>query len=77
MKNLSIIIIIAFLSVACSSTTSEKKDYGYDVSFLNDTVSPCESFFAYTASKWIHENPIPETESRWGSFNILIEENNC
>jgi putative endopeptidase len=76
MKNLSIIIIIAFLSVACSSTTSEKKDYGYDVSFLNDTVSPCENFFAYTASKWIHENPIPETESRWGSFNILIEENN-
>lgn len=49
---------------------------GFDLSNLDHTISPCEDFYMYTTANWIRKNPIPESESRWGSFNILIEKNN-
>lgn len=56
--------------------TEAPKKLGFDLADLNEEVSPCQDFFQYTAGNWIKNNPIPETESRWGSFNELIESNN-
>ncbi len=41
---------------------------------LNDAVRPQDNFFDYVNSKWIAENPIPPSESRWGSFDVLRDE---
>ncbi len=41
---------------------------------LNSTVRPQDDFFSYVNKKWLEANPVPETESRWGSFNVLREE---
>ncbi|GIV38285.1 MAG: peptidase M13 [Thermonema sp.] len=46
-----------------------------DLSNFDTTVSPCEDFFQYVNGGWIKKNPIPETESRWGSFNEVYERN--
>jgi len=73
---IAIICTILFCFSSCNNANKENKFNGYDVKHLNDSVSPCENFFAYTASNWIKANPIPETESRWGSFEMLIEQNN-
>lgn len=35
----------------------------------------CSDFDQYINAKWKTENPVPSTESRWGSFNILIKNN--
>ncbi len=46
-----------------------------DPANMDTTVSPGENFFMYANGGWLKNNPIPETESRWGSFNLLVENN--
>ena len=79
MKKITV-FLLALGFTACQTpekTETEKPDLGFDLANLDTTVDPCTDFFQYTAGGWIRKNPIPETESRWGSFNILIEENNA
>ena len=47
----------------------------FDKSYLNNKIKPTEDFFMYANGKWIEKNKIPDSESRWGSFNEL-EQNN-
>lgn len=35
----------------------------------------CSDFDSFINAQWKNDNPIPSTESRWGSFNILLKEN--
>ncbi|MEN8123983.1 MAG: M13 family metallopeptidase [Bacteroidota bacterium] len=46
---------------------------GFDLANLDKSVSPKQDFFQYATGGWQKANPLPETESRWGSFNILYE----
>ena len=48
---------------------------GFDVTNLDRTVSPCEDFFQYASGNWVKNNPIPATDSYWGSFDVLSERN--
>lgn len=43
--------------------------------YIDPKISPKEDFFAHANGLWIKNNPIPEDQSRWGSFSILREEN--
>ncbi|KFD38191.1 endothelin-converting protein [Schleiferia thermophila str. Yellowstone] len=75
------LILVSCSSIRKETSPSVKKDVeetipGFDVSNLNPAISPCEDFYMYTTANWMRKNPIPESESRWGSFNILIEKNN-
>lgn len=46
-----------------------------DPANMDTTVSPGENFFLYANGGWLKNNPIPESEVRWGTFNQLIESN--
>ncbi|MBL7818771.1 MAG: M13 family metallopeptidase [Saprospiraceae bacterium] len=46
-----------------------------DPANFNTSVRPQDDFFEYANGTWIKNTPIPATESRWGSFNELIEFN--
>ncbi len=48
---------------------------GYDKAKMNPEASACEDFYEYAIGGWQKANPIPSTESRWGVFNVLDEEN--
>jgi putative endopeptidase len=50
---------------------------GLDVSTIDPSVSPCDNFFQYAAGSWLKRTPIPATESAWGSWNTLIDQNNA
>jgi putative endopeptidase len=46
-----------------------------DPANMDTTVRPGDNFFLYANGSWLKNNPIPATETRWGSFNELQENN--
>ena len=46
-----------------------------DPANMDMTVKPGDNFFLYANGTWLAKNPIPATETRWGSFNELQENN--
>jgi putative endopeptidase len=79
MKQLFIALtIVCLFSYSVFSQNSGNNNSGYkaiDTKELDNTINPGDDFFAYVNSKWIAANPIPPSESRYGSFNILIDSN--
>ncbi|WP_299758629.1 M13 family metallopeptidase [uncultured Pontibacter sp.] len=80
-------MVLAGLALAsCSSSTTEgsaadtaevMQGRGLDLANLDTTVRPCQDFYQYANGGWLKNNPIPASESRWGSFNELAEKNNA
>lgn len=48
---------------------------GFDINNMDQTVEPSEDFYKFVNGNWIKNNPVPASESRWGSFNELQEKN--
>jgi putative endopeptidase len=48
-----------------------KATWGFDVRDIDAKVRPQDDFFHYASGTWMKKNPIPKTESRWGSFTML------
>lgn len=47
----------------------------FDLSQIDSTINPCEDFEQFAVGNWLKNNPVPESESRWGSFNIVHDAN--
>lgn len=47
----------------------------FDPNFMDKSVRPQDDFFTFANGMWIQNNPIPSSESRWGSFNELDQSN--
>lgn len=61
---------------ACGDSKKESiKGSGIDIANIDSTVKPTDDFYQFVNGNWIKNNPIPETESRWGSFNELEVQN--
>lgn len=60
-----------------NSNTSDGKEtiVLLDPKNMDTTVKPGDNFFLYANGTWLKNNPIPGTETRWGSFNELQENN--
>lgn len=46
-----------------------------DLSYMDKSVRPEDDFFLFANGTWCKENPVPASESRWGSFNELDQRN--
>src|SRR5256714_7035336 len=47
-----------------------------DQANFDTSIKPSDDFFLYANGGWIKRTEIPPDQTRWGSFNILIEQNN-
>jgi predicted metalloendopeptidase len=47
-------------------------DAAFDIlSAMNASIDPCKDFFQYSCGRWLANNPVPGTSSRWSRFNGL------
>ena len=56
-------------------TTPPQKGVGINIANIDPSVKPCEDFFHYASGNWLKNNPIPDAQSSWGSFNELNDRN--
>lgn len=56
-------------------TSGDDKLHSISVDYMDKTVRPQDDFFQFANGTWCKENPVPNSESRWGSFNELDQRN--
>ena len=52
-----------------------KENKFIDRANMDESVRPGDNFFMYANGAWLKANPVPGDQTRWGSFNILAENN--
>lgn len=67
---LGLIISVAFIGDA-------NKGKGIDIDAMDTSIRPSDDFYRYGNGMWLKKNPVPAEQSRWGSFDVLAEENNA
>ena len=65
---------MALSTMALSSNAQQQS--GIDLANLNTSAKPAEDFFEYACGGWMKNNPLPPAYSRYGSFDVLGENNN-
>ena len=79
MKIKKIIPMVAFASTSLSAMAqgqSQELRSGIDLTNLDNSVRPQDDFFSYACGGWMKKNPLPAAYSRYGSFDVLGEDNN-
>jgi putative endopeptidase len=77
-KTLIAIATTAALFTSCAGKKEETKPSGplaIDIANMDTTVRPQDDFYQYANGTWLKNNPVPSTDSRWGSFSQLMEDN--
>jgi putative endopeptidase len=77
-KSLIAIASVAAIFSSCSGKKEEAKSNGplaIDIANMDTTVRPQDDFYQYANGTWLKNNPVPSTDSRWGSFSQLMEDN--
>ncbi|MEP7211784.1 MAG: M13 family metallopeptidase [Acidobacteriota bacterium] len=78
MRNKSFLLVTAvavMISVCGGVAFAQSK--GFDSSRMDKTADACTDFFQYANGTWLKNTEVPASESRWGSFNILANNNNA
>jgi putative endopeptidase len=65
--------VVALASCGGESKKEEAKrpNTGIDMANIDSTAKPVDDFYQFVNGKWLANNQIPESESRWGSFSEL------
>jgi putative endopeptidase len=64
--------LIVLLSLAATTFAQSK---GFDTSRMDTSTEACTDFFQYANGTWLKNTQIPAAESRWGTFNMLGDNN--
>ncbi len=65
---------LTVLFTVCWSASAQTA--AFDVTRIDNSAEACTDFFQFANGEWIKKTEIPAAYSRWGSFNILAENNN-
>lgn len=76
-KNYAIIIGAAVLGlnfILCKQIETANNP-GIRLDYMDTTIHPGNDFNLYANGSWLKNNPVPATESTWGSFNEIRDRN--
>ncbi|MBD2770400.1 M13 family metallopeptidase [Hymenobacter sp. BT664] len=73
----SLVTTVATAQPKKPAAAAAQKGVGINIANIDPSVKPCEDFFHYASGNWLKNNPIPGSETRWGSFNELANRNNA
>ena len=51
------------------------QEIGINLSYIDSSATPQSDFYKFCNGKWLRDTKIPESDSRWGSFNEINERN--
>lgn len=75
MKNTTFRFFVTLLMLSSLYITTMAQSSGFDVNRMDKTVEACTDFFQYANGTWLKNTEIPPAYSRWGTFNVLAENN--
>ncbi len=73
MKSLRTLAATFLLPLAISPAWAQTG--GFSIASLDTTSNACADFFQFACGNWVKANPIPNDQSRWGTFNELADRN--
>lgn len=76
MSSFSVRYVITFCLLLAFSINSFAQTKAFDTSRMDTSADACEDFYQYSNGGWLKNTEIPASQARWGSFNILNENNN-
>lgn len=65
----------ALVALIVFSVSAFAQTKAFDTTRMDTSVDACEDFFGYANGNWIKNTQIPPAFSRWGTFNILADNN--
>ncbi|NTE04982.1 M13 family metallopeptidase [Agrobacterium tumefaciens] len=80
-KNLFLPAVAILLFAACQNdknheaAETDQRTVFFDTAGMDSTVKPGDNFFLYANGKWMKNARIPKTETGWGSFYTLYNDN--
>ena len=72
----NIITAIAFGMMSITAMGQSQLGSGLDMNNLDKSVRAADDFYQYACGGWMQKNPLPAAYSRYGSFDVLGEDNN-
>ena len=67
--------LVMATSIGCTQQTTQHKDKGIEIANMDTTAVAGDDFYKYATGGWQEANPIPDENSRYGTFDKLREEN--
>lgn len=77
MRKIYFRLLTAFAVLSSLTGVTLAQSKAFDTSRMDTTVEACTDFFQYANGTWLKNTEIPATESRWGTFNMLADNNNA
>lgn len=75
MKLKKLIPMMAFASMTVTGMAQGQLKSGIDLTNLDQTVRPADDFYEFACGGWMKKHPLPAAYSRYGSFDMLGENN--
>ncbi|MDD3039328.1 M13 family metallopeptidase [Bacteroides sp.] len=69
------ILAVCLMTTGCNSKKGAMRASGIDLANLDTTALPGTSFYQYACGGWIQAHPLTDEYSRFGSFDMLNENN--